>query len=142
MTKVRRVELLMVGLPLVRPFRTSFGIATRKECVVVRIETDASEGWGECVADIEPDFSSEWNQSVWSAIEGFLGPAVLREEDVSASSLSGVFGSVGLDPDDDAFLARRDPERGSERPHERQPDQPELDATDPGHRAASSFAKR
>ena len=51
-------------------------------------------------------------------------------------------GVVGLDPDQDAFLARRDPERGSERPHERQPDQPELDATDRGHRAASSFAKR
>ena len=74
MTRVRRIELRLVGLPLVRPFRTSFGIATRKECVVVRVETDAAEGWGECVADIEPDFSSEWNQSAWSAIQTFLGP--------------------------------------------------------------------
>ena len=40
MTRVSRIELRLVGLPLVRPFRTSFGIATRKECVVVRIETD------------------------------------------------------------------------------------------------------
>ena len=56
MTRVRRVELLLVGLPLVRPFRTSLGVATRKECVVVRVETDAAEGWGECVADIEPDW--------------------------------------------------------------------------------------
>jgi O-succinylbenzoate synthase len=98
MTRVRRIELLMVGLPLVRPFRTSFGVATRKECVVVRVETDAAEGWGECVADIEPDFSSEWNQSVWSAIEGFLGPAVLREQDVSAGSLSDLFGFVRGNP--------------------------------------------
>jgi O-succinylbenzoate synthase len=40
MTRVRRIELRLVGLPLVRPFRTSFGIATRKECIVVRVETD------------------------------------------------------------------------------------------------------
>ncbi len=79
MTRVRRIELRLVGLPLVRPFRTSFGIATRKECVIVRVETDAAEGWGECVADIEPDFSSEWNQSAWSAIQTFLGPTLLHE---------------------------------------------------------------
>ena len=98
MTRIRRIELLIVGLPLVRPFRTSFGVATRKECVVVRVETDAAEGWGECVADIEPDFSSEWNQSVWSAIEGFLGPAALREQDVSAGSLSALFAFVRGNP--------------------------------------------
>ena len=40
MTRVRRVELLLVGLPLVRPFRTSFGVSTRKECVVVRVGHD------------------------------------------------------------------------------------------------------
>ena len=98
MTRIRRIELLMVGLPLVRPFRTSFGVADRKECVLVRVETDAAEGWGECVADIEPDFSSEWNQSVWSAIEGFLGPAVLREQDVSAGSLPDLFAFVRGNP--------------------------------------------
>jgi len=97
-TRVRRVELLLVGLPLVRPFRTSFGVATHKECVVVRVETDVAEGWGECVADIEPGFSAEWNQSAWSAIEGFLGPALLREDDVSAESLRAVFGSVRGNP--------------------------------------------
>ena len=98
MTRIRRIELLMVGLPLVRPFRTSFGVADRKECVLVRVETDAAEGWGECVADIEPDFSSEWNQSVWGAIEGFLGPAVLHEHDVSAGSLSDLFRFVRGNP--------------------------------------------
>ncbi|TMK36755.1 MAG: o-succinylbenzoate synthase [Actinobacteria bacterium] len=98
MTRVGRIELLLVGLPLARPFRTSFGIATRKECVVIRVETDGAEGWGECVADVEPDFSAEWNGSVWSAIEGFLGPALLHEQDVTAGSLSDVFGSVRGNP--------------------------------------------
>ena len=30
MTTVRAVELRMVGIPLVRPFRTSFGVETQQ----------------------------------------------------------------------------------------------------------------
>ena len=41
----------MVGIPLVRPFRTSFGEETHKSCVLVRVVTDDAEGWGECVAE-------------------------------------------------------------------------------------------
>jgi o-succinylbenzoate synthase len=94
MTKVRRVELRLVGLPLVRPFRTSFGTSTKKVCVLVRLETDRAEGWGECVADIEPDFSAEWNASVWDAIEEFLAPALFRAGDVAAEDLDLVFAFV------------------------------------------------
>ena len=45
-TRVRAVELRMIGLPLVRPFRTSFGTSTEKVCVLARVETDDAEGWG------------------------------------------------------------------------------------------------
>jgi o-succinylbenzoate synthase len=94
MTKARRIELRLVGLPLVRPFRTSFGTSTKKVCVLVRLETDHAEGWGECVADIEPDFSAEWNASVWEAIEEFLAPALFRAGDVATEDLDGVFAFV------------------------------------------------
>ena len=94
MTKARRIELRLVGLPLVRPFRTSFGTSTKKVCVLVRLETDHAEGWGECVADIEPDFSAEWNASVWDAIEEFLAPALFRAGDVATEDLDGVFAFV------------------------------------------------
>jgi len=90
-TAVRRLELRLVGLPLVRPFRTSMGVATRKECVLVRVETDEAEGWGECVSDVEPDFSAEWNASVWGMITTFLGPALLGANEVTAASLERAF---------------------------------------------------
>jgi o-succinylbenzoate synthase len=90
-TRVRRLELRLVGLPLVRPFRTSMGVATRKECVLVRVETDEAEGWGECVADTEPDYSAEWNGSAWEVIASFLGPAVLAADDVSPASAERIF---------------------------------------------------
>jgi o-succinylbenzoate synthase len=90
-TAVRRIELRLIGLPLVRPFRTSMGVATRKECILVRVETDAAEGWGECVADVEPDFSAEWNASAWDAIATFFGPALLAAGDIPASAVEDVF---------------------------------------------------
>ncbi|MGE5226301.1 MAG: o-succinylbenzoate synthase [Planctomycetaceae bacterium] len=94
MTRVRAVELRLVGLPLVRPFRTSFGTATEKVCVLARVETDHAEGWGECVADIEPDFGPEWNESAWDAIERFLAPAMFRAGELTAEGLDEVFAFV------------------------------------------------
>ncbi len=94
MTRVRAIELRLIGLPLVRPFRTSFGTSTEKVCVLARVETEDGHGWGECVAEEEPGFSAEWNGSVWAAIADFLGPALLRAGDVSAEDLEGVFAFV------------------------------------------------
>jgi len=87
MTRVRSVELRLVGLPLVRPFRTSFGEMTHKECVLVRVETEDAVGWGECVASTEPDFSEEWNEGVWLVLRDFLAPALLQAGAPSASRI-------------------------------------------------------
>jgi O-succinylbenzoate synthase len=51
--------------------------------VLIRVETDEAEGWGECVADLEPDYSAEWNASAWDALTTFFGPALLAADDVS-----------------------------------------------------------
>ena len=94
MTRVRRIELRLVGLPLVRPFRTSFGEMTRKACILARVETDEGAGWGECVAGPEPDFSEEWNEGAWLVLRDLLGPALLRAGDVRIEELESVFGFV------------------------------------------------
>ncbi|MEX2406361.1 MAG: o-succinylbenzoate synthase, partial [Actinomycetota bacterium] len=94
MTRVRSVELRVVGLPLVRSFRTSFGEMTHKECVLVRVETEDAEGWGECVASPEPDFSEEWNEGVWLVLRDFLVPALLQAGDPSSAELERALGFV------------------------------------------------
>ncbi|MBI3647151.1 MAG: o-succinylbenzoate synthase [Actinobacteria bacterium] len=98
MTRVRAIELRLVGLPLVRPFRTSFGEQTRKVCVLVRVETDGAEGWGECVADIDPGFSEEFNEGAWLVIRTFLAPALFAVGDVEPRDLDGVFAGVRGNP--------------------------------------------
>jgi o-succinylbenzoate synthase len=93
-TRVGAVELRLVGLPLVRPFRTSVGESTEKVCVLVRVETDEGFGWGECVADVDPSFSGEFNQGAWLVIRDFLAPAMLRAGDVQGEELAGLFAFV------------------------------------------------
>jgi o-succinylbenzoate synthase len=88
----------MVGLPLVRPFRTSFGTSTEKVCVLARVATDDAEGWGECVADIEPGFSEEFNEGVWLVLRDFLVPALFAAGAVTVDRLDEVFAFVRGNP--------------------------------------------
>jgi O-succinylbenzoate synthase len=97
-SRVRAVELLLVELPLVRPFRTSFGEVSDKRCVLVRVETDEAEGWGECVADSRPDFSGEFNEGAWLVLRDFLAPALFRAGDVDAAAAERAFAEVRGNP--------------------------------------------
>ena len=94
MSSVRVIELRLIGMPLVRPFRTSFGTSTEKVCVVVRLETDDAEGWGECVADIEPGYSEEFNDGAWLVLRDHLGPAMVRAGAVAIDELGRVLAFV------------------------------------------------
>lgn len=94
MTRVRSIELRLVGMPLVRPFRTSFGESTYKECVLVRVQTDDAAGWGECVAGPEPDYSEEWNDGAWLVLRHFLGPALLAAGDLGIDEVERVLAAV------------------------------------------------
>jgi len=62
--RVARVELRRIAMPLVTPFRTSFGVETNRDILIVHIEADADgtrvDGWGECVALADPTYSAEY----------------------------------------------------------------------------------
>jgi len=75
--KLSTVELHRIALPLVAPFRTSFGTQTTREVVLVRVETPDAEGWGECVAMEEPLYSPEYVDSAAEVIARFLVPRLV-----------------------------------------------------------------
>jgi O-succinylbenzoate synthase len=58
--KIENIELRRVNMPLVTPFRTSFGTASDRETIVVRVTTADAEGWAECAAEPDPLYSSEF----------------------------------------------------------------------------------
>ncbi len=76
---IELIELVRVEIPLVRPFRTSFGTDTVRDALLVHVVTSAAEGWGECVADRAPLYSSEWVDGAAEVIERFLIPRVVDE---------------------------------------------------------------
>jgi O-succinylbenzoate synthase len=64
-------------MPLVAPFRTSFGIELDREVVLVRVVAADTEGWGECVAAAWPLYSSEYADGAADVLRRFLVPALL-----------------------------------------------------------------
>jgi O-succinylbenzoate synthase len=92
--RIEAIELRALHLPLVRPFRTSFGTEHVREAVVVRVLGDGAEGWGECVASSEPLYSSEFVASSWLVMRDYLGPALLAAGELEAADVPRVLGAV------------------------------------------------
>ncbi len=87
--KLTGVELRRITMPLVAPFRTSFGTQTSRDILVLRVVTDEAEGWGECVAMSDPLYSSEYVDAAADVLRRFLVPALAAAGSVDASSVAG-----------------------------------------------------
>ncbi|MFE9452652.1 o-succinylbenzoate synthase [Streptomyces sp. NPDC006739] len=72
--KLERVEVVHVAIPLVTPFRTSFGTMTTKDTFLLRVVTDAAEGWSEFAADPQPRYCSEFVAGAEIVLRDFLLP--------------------------------------------------------------------
>jgi O-succinylbenzoate synthase len=75
--RLERLHLRLIRLPLVAFFETSFGRVYDKTFILVTLEGDGAQGLGECVADVNPYYSSETNTGAWHVIKDFLAPLVL-----------------------------------------------------------------
>ena len=83
--KIANVELRRIEMPLVSPFRTSFGSQTERDILLVRVDladasggsADTVEGWGECVALSEPSYSPEYVDGAQHVIIHHLLPRLM-----------------------------------------------------------------
>ena len=75
--RIDRLELRLCRLPLVSFFETSFGRSYERSFLLVRLEGDGHEGWGEAVSEGNPYYSSETTETAWHIITGFIAPRVL-----------------------------------------------------------------
>lgn len=78
--KIDRIDLRLLRLPLVHFFETSFGRSDDRLFILVTLFSDGLEGWGECVAEEAPYYSSETTETAWHIITGFVAPRVLGVE--------------------------------------------------------------
>jgi O-succinylbenzoate synthase len=94
MTRIERVELLRLRLPLVAPFRTSFGTTTQRDVLLVRVDTPAATGWGECVADAEPTYSPEYADGAQHVLREHLVPRLAAAGDLTAARVGPLLEAV------------------------------------------------
>lgn len=89
MSRLNGAVLHRLSMPLVRPFRTSFGVEMDRQCVLVELEADDGVGWGECVAGSWPGYSYETASTAWVVLRDHFLPAVLGEAIDSPDDLRG-----------------------------------------------------
>ena len=94
--RLEAVELRRVSLPFRVPFRSALAETTVRELVLVRVVTDAGEGWGECAALSDPDYTSEYVDGAAAVLRSHLIPLLARAGPLSAvgvgAALAGVRG--------------------------------------------------
>jgi o-succinylbenzoate synthase len=86
--QLKGVELRRIELPLVYPFRTSFGTQCSKEALLLRVVTSEGEGWGECVAQVSPLYSSEYVDAAVDVLRRFLVPALATAATLRANTVA------------------------------------------------------
>ncbi|MFL6131997.1 MAG: o-succinylbenzoate synthase [Nocardioidaceae bacterium] len=93
--KLASVELLRLKMPLVSPFRTSFGVQTGRDVLVVLAHTtEGVSGYGECVALADPVYNEEYVAGAAHVLSRYLVPAVLSEPHVTAAHVAGLTESI------------------------------------------------
>ena len=78
--RIDRIELRHTKMELVSPFETSLGVELYEEHIIVRVDGEGVTGWGECVVEPAPSYSSETLQTAWHILRDFLIPGVLGKE--------------------------------------------------------------
>jgi O-succinylbenzoate synthase len=77
--RLQGIEVRQVRMPLVSPFRTSFGTQTTKDVILLRAVSDEAEGWGECVAAADPLYASEYLGAALLTLRDYFIPAILDQ---------------------------------------------------------------
>jgi O-succinylbenzoate synthase len=86
--KLQEFELRTIHLPLVRPFRTSFGTQTSREVLMVKVTNEnGTVGWAECVAMSEPLYSPEYVIGCLDFMKRFLIPALRDKPSITAEDV-------------------------------------------------------
>ncbi len=75
--RIEKIILYRIELPLLQFFETSFERIYTKSAILVEIKSGGISGWGECVADKDPFYSSEDITTAWHILEDHLIPEIL-----------------------------------------------------------------
>ncbi|NDL58899.1 o-succinylbenzoate synthase [Phytoactinopolyspora sp. XMNu-373] len=81
-------------MPLRSPFRTSFGVESERDVLLIRVVTPDADGWGECVAMSQPLYSSEYVDGAADVVRRFLIPRLLAAGELDPQQVAAVLEPV------------------------------------------------
>lgn len=77
-------------MPLVTPFRTSFGTQAERDILLVKVMAGGVEGWGECVAMNDPLYSSEYVDGAVDVLRRYFVPALAAHGHLTGADVAPV----------------------------------------------------
>lgn len=83
--KIKAVELRVVQLPLVTPFRTSRGSQDERVALLVRVDTTEGEGWADCAVGVAPSYEPEFLSGTQAVMAEYLVPMLMAAPGVTAA---------------------------------------------------------
>ena len=92
--RLESLELRRIGMPLVAPFETSFGVQTERDILLIRATTSEGDGWGECVAGEEPTYSPEYVEGAQQVIVQHLAPRLFARDHLAAADVAAILRPV------------------------------------------------
>jgi O-succinylbenzoate synthase len=97
--KLQSVEVRRARLPLVRPFRTSFGTEYEKDVLLLQVSTDdGTVGWGEAVCERAPLYNHEFNDAAILVLRDHLVPRLAAAGELTAADVPGLLRPVRGNP--------------------------------------------
>jgi O-succinylbenzoate synthase len=92
--KLTHFELRRIAMPLITPFRTSFGTQTDRDILLIRAIGTDTEGWGECVTFPDPFYSSEYVDGAVDVMRRFLIPILAQAKVTVATDVNHILRGV------------------------------------------------
>jgi o-succinylbenzoate synthase len=92
--KVEAIELRVVRLPLVTPFRTSQHTQDERVALLVCAHTSEGEGWADCAVDTGPLYEPEFLSGARAVMAEYLVPMLMAAPDVAAARVQSVLAPV------------------------------------------------
>src|SRR5436189_5715949 len=85
--RIDRIDLYLVAMPLIAPWRTAYGEDAVIEAVLVKMTSGDLSGWGETSPLASPTYSPEWAAGAFATAKTWLAPRVVGQTVSSGEEL-------------------------------------------------------
>ncbi|QDU80215.1 o-succinylbenzoate synthase [Polystyrenella longa] len=85
--KIDRIELFLVAMPLITPWRTAYGEDAEVHSVLCRMTSGSVDAWGESCSLAAPCYSPGWGAGVFELCRQWLAPQIIGQDISSGEEL-------------------------------------------------------